>query len=156
MVCFPLQTVCYQKHECLFISLKGKPSIDDLPLEQMNRVITAGYVTYRVVKKQGAMSLYFFSLEASNLQKKNRAALFLARDHTAHYLNFLPRGDGINLNFNSHLIHPCLVSKWCVLGALCWPHNKLRRQRDDYLVQKSHFSIGGILLSAEITNVLVR
>lgn len=42
-----------------------------------------------------------------------------ARDHTAHYLNFLPREGGINLNFNSHLIHPCLVSKWCVRVTLC-------------------------------------
>lgn len=56
--------------------------------------------------------------EASNLQKKNPTnTVLLARDHTMHYLNLpncLPREGRINLNFNSHLIHPCFASKWCV------------------------------------------
>lgn len=58
--------------------------------------------------------------EASNLQKKNPTnTVFPGSDHTMHYLNFRSREGGINLNFNSHLIHPCLVSKWCVWGTLC-------------------------------------
>lgn len=54
--------------------------------------------------------------------RKRRVTRF--RSHRALF-EFRSEG-GINLNFNSYLIHPCLVSKWCVHPL--FGSNKLGRQ----------------------------